>query len=146
MRTIFSFLMIFVSLVSVSTQLTATAAATVDSPLGFTYAAEFCEERVPTPYPAPHVAIITITVRHGRAGDLLYLLQQAQTLSHENRLCLRYDICRSSTTINQFILYEVWTSKEAHDEYLQTLNQLGLLQQFTTLIERKQEITATKIE
>ena len=110
------------------------------------YSSEMPEDRVPTPYPAHHIAIIIITAKTGYTGDLLRLLQHSRELSRETGDCLTYDICKSSEVLDQFILYEVWTSKEAHNEHLHNLAKHGLVPEFERLVVSRQKVLATKID
>jgi len=71
----------------------------------------------------PKDAVTLVVVLRAKEGQEPLLEAELRALTGPSRKeegCLRYDLHRSVDAPIAFLLHEVWTSREAHNEHMQT--------------------------
>lgn len=63
-----------------------------------------------------HTVIVTLEAKQGKEKELEAALTTAALASRSEHACLEYRLHRNLENTAQFILYEIWESKEKHQE------------------------------
>jgi quinol monooxygenase YgiN len=96
-----------------------------------------------------YTLIVVFQAPDGKENQLCDALNHAATISKSENTCLEYRLHQGIENLGQFVLYEVWESKEAHQEHFKTEHIQKLLETLSTLgVAYPQEffLTEKKIE
>ena len=63
-----------------------------------------------------HTVIVILDAKQGKEKELESALQGVVQYSRSEKTCLEYRLHKNKDNASQFILYEIWESKEKHQE------------------------------
>lgn len=67
----------------------------------------------------PYVVIVIIEAIIGKEAELKQALIEVAAASRTEKTCLKYHVHQDLNNVAQFVLYENWISKEAHQQQFQ---------------------------